>query len=155
MQHVHKVARVSLRSRHPVFCRTCQGSPEGGRSARVQSLEHAHARLQRAGSTFAAARRRTQRRLLLSRSPLPGLRYKSDGRAQHHSSAQDHSDPRIGTIHALQAMLKASGQAVQAQPFGRAADRQDLGAKSGVNLVAGGTMKIPSFRNRQLRPAWR
>ena len=46
--------------------------------------------------------------LSLSRSKMPRLQHASNRRARHRSPAEDHANPRIGAIHALQRLLRGS-----------------------------------------------
>jgi hypothetical protein len=45
--------------------------------------------------------------------------------------------PRIGALHTLQGLFAGSRVPIKAQPFGRAADNEDIGDRSAVNVVAG------------------
>jgi hypothetical protein len=64
--------------------------------------------------------------LLLSRSPVPWLRYAPDGCADCRPSTEDDAHPRTGTLHAMQGLLAGSGLSVQAQPSGGAASDENM-----------------------------
>src|SRR5262249_1144644 len=103
-----------------------------------RSLEQAHARLPRAGATFADARRCAECRIRISRSAPPRLRDTPDRSARHHPPAEDDTGSRARALHALQGLLTPPRLLpVEAQPPGRPAHHQDLGERSAVDLVAG------------------
>src|SRR5258705_2698491 len=52
--------------------------------------------------------------------------------AAERAATEDNAYPRAGAVHALQALLTATGATVQAQPSGRAATEQDHGERSAL-----------------------
>ena len=73
----------------------------------------------------------------ISRSEMPGLQHSPDRRARHRAATEDNADPRTGTLHAVQGLLTASRPTVQAQPSCRAANHQNHGERSALDVVAG------------------
>ena len=67
-------------------------------------------------------------------------RRRPDGCAGYRPQAQDYTDPRAGTLHALQGLLAGAALPVQAQSSRRVAADEDIGERSGFVLVAGGTV---------------
>jgi len=76
---------MGTKSRESIYGATIRASREGGaqgsRSFGLRRLEPTYVTLPRAGPTFSRVGRRTQRRLQLSRGPVPRLRYSPNGRA--------------------------------------------------------------------------
>ena len=60
--------------------------------------------------------------------------------AAERAATEDNAYPRAGAVHALQALLTATGATVQAQPSGRTAADENFRQRSAVNMVAGGTI---------------
>jgi len=71
LSHGHEVTRDHLRRIGPGGGRAGDGSTQGIRPARRRGVEQAHARFSGSGAAVADARRCDQRRVWLSRSPLP------------------------------------------------------------------------------------
>lgn len=71
---------------------------------------------------------------------MRGLRHPSNGATKHRPASEGDAHPRTGTLHALQGLLAGPGLSLQAQSSRRAADNEDFGERSTVNVVAGGTV---------------
>jgi hypothetical protein len=140
----NEVARKHLRRFHTGVRGTRQRSTSGSRSPGLRRLEPTHDEVSGTSPTFPSVARRTQRRLSLSRSPLPRLRYSPNRGVGHCAPAEDDADTRARTIYALQRLFSNSRLRVQAQPPGRIATNEDLGERSAVDVVAGREMIPPS-----------
>ena len=68
--------------------------------------------------------------------------------------------PKATPVHELERYMRckdcsrASGLSVQAQPSGRAADDQDFGERSAIDVVAGRAITSPTYPHPQSRFIW-
>ena len=108
LRYGHQITRDHLWRLRPAAAERAAEARKAADRLACEAWNKPHASLPRACPALAPLGRRPQRRLSLSRSKMPRLQHASNRRARHRSPAEDHANPRIGAIHALQRLLRGS-----------------------------------------------